>query len=123
MPLTTNIKYDQLKNVLKVDLIGSLDGSNANEFDIKLKNEFSKEIKLLIFDMKELSYISSAGIRSVILGLKQVKAQGGKMALANRQPQIVKVFEIMLSLPDLKIFANQKELDSYLDKMQKKMTN
>ena len=123
MPLTTNIRYDQLKEILKVDLIGRLDGSNANEFDTKLKGEFSKSIKLLIFDMKELSYISSAGIRSVMLGLKQIKAQGGKMGLANRQPQLIKVFEIMLSLPDLKIFADQKELDSYLDKMQKKMTN
>jgi len=123
MPLTADIKYDQLKEILKVELIGSLDGNSANEFDSKLKGEFSKNIKLLIFDMKELSYISSAGIRSVMLGLKQIKAQGGKMALANRQPQITKVFEIMLSLPDLKIFANQKELDSYLNKMQKKITD
>lgn len=123
MALTANIQYDQLKEILKVELIGSLDGSSANEFDTKLKGEFSKSIKMLIFDMKELSYISSAGIRSVMLGLKHIKAQGGKMALANRQPQIVKVFEIMLALPELKIFANQKELDSYLDKIQKKMTH
>ncbi len=93
----------------------------ATDLDSQVNDEVTSEIETVVFNMKELEYISSAGIRSVLLALKKVKKNGGRMALTNRQPQIIKVFEIMAALPDLKLFANQKELDGYLDKIQAKV--
>jgi hypothetical protein len=40
------------------------------------------------------------------------------MAAANRKPHIDKVFEILKALPDMAVFANEQELDDYLDAMQ-----
>ena len=37
----------------------------------------------------------------------------------NLQPQIQKVFDILKAIPTLKVFANIRELDQYLDLMQK----
>lgn len=120
MSLSIQIDQPNAKGVMRIHLDGSLDGATASKLDETLQKELTEPIQLLVFDMKHLTYISSAGIRSILIALKKVKALGGKVALSNRQPPIVKVFEIMLALPDLKLFANQKELDSYLDKMQLK---
>lgn len=120
MPLTIEVDRDSKEGVLKIYLDGSLDGMTAPELDTLIKQELSSPFDLMILDMEKLDYISSVGIRSVLLALKALKVNGGKLALTNRQPQIVKVFEIMAALPDLKLFANQKELDSYLTRIQAK---
>lgn len=44
----------------------------------------------------------------------------GCFALANRQLQIVKVFEVVKALPDISIFHADAELDGYLSAMQGK---
>jgi anti-anti-sigma regulatory factor len=49
---------------------------------------------------------------------KSLRSVGGQLALANRQPQIVKVFEIVKALPDLRVFESDAEMDEYLDAMQ-----
>lgn len=106
--------------VTRIHLNGSLDGNSALELDASVQSEIDETIQVLILDMEKLEYISSAGIRSVLLALKKMKKQNGRLGLANRQPQIVKVFEIMASLPDLKVFSSEQELDAYLLKMQRK---
>ncbi len=120
MSLILTSELIKTKGVLTFILQGSLDGLTCQQLDQRIEEELDKTVSLLVLDMEQLDYISSAGIRSVLLALKKVKCFGGKIALTKRQPQIVKVFEIMLSLPDLQVFSNQKELDKYLDIMQAK---
>ena len=43
------------------------------------------------------------------------------MAIANAQPGVLKVFEIVKALPASQVFASQAELDAYLDVMQRRM--
>jgi hypothetical protein len=45
----------------------------------------------------------------------------GELALLNPQPQICKVFDIMKLLPAMNVFANVKELDEYLTRIQKQV--
>ena len=120
MSLDMRIEKDTRNGVTRIHFGKSLDSETAPTLDKVIENETAMPLKALILDMKDLDYISSAGIRSVMKALKVMKAGGGRLLLANRQPQIVKVFEIMLSLPDLKVFANDQELDGYLDRMQAK---
>jgi len=73
----------------------------------------------LIFDLAKLKYVTSAGLRLFILAQKRQKEHGGKVSFVNLQPQIKEVFAIMGSLPDVKIFQDQAELDAYLLARQK----
>jgi anti-anti-sigma factor len=73
--------------------------------------------------MKELDYISSAGLRVIFKAAKQVKSAGHRLAAANRKPHIDKVFEILKALPDMAVFANDQEMDEYLDSMQDQVKN
>ena len=76
---------------------------------------------LTVLDMKELDYISSAGLRVIFKAAKEVKAAGNRLAAANRKPHIDKVFEILKALPDMAVFANDEEMDEYLGAMQQQV--
>jgi anti-anti-sigma regulatory factor len=57
-------------------------------------------------------------VRIILKAAKPAKAKGARVVVANRQPQITKVFEIVKALPDLQVFANDAEMDRYLQHIQ-----
>jgi anti-anti-sigma factor len=120
MSLSTTFAEEQGGEVLRASLDGSLDGATAPKLDADLTARIRSGIRLLILDMKGLNYISSAGLRVVFKAAKTLRGVGGSVGLANRQPQIVKVFEIVKALPDLRVFQDDDELDDYLRTMQDK---
>ena len=120
MSLRTTFTEEQGGKVLRASLDGSLDGATAPTLDAELTARLRPGMILVLLDMKRLDYISSAGLRVVFKTAKTLRASGGSIALANRQPQIVKVFEIVKALPDLRVFKNDEEMDDYLRAMQDK---
>ena len=48
----------------------------------------------LVIDFSDVSYISSIGLRALMVAIKQVKVQGGRMVLAALQPLVLEVFTI-----------------------------
>ena len=121
MKLKTAITIDENKSVARVSLAGALNTDTAPGFDQELQKVVAQGLDLTVLDMKELDYISSAGLRVIFKAAKQSKAAGNRLAAANRKPHIDKVFEILKALPDMAVFANDQELDDYLDSMQKKV--
>jgi anti-anti-sigma factor len=121
MELTTNVAVDEDNSVARVALIGALNTDTAPAFDIRLQEVIAQGYQLTVLDMKDLDYISSAGLRVIFKASKQAKGAGNRMAAANRKPHIDKVFEILKALPDMAVFANDQELDDYLDAMQNKV--
>ncbi len=110
-------------SIVQLMIAGSLDTDTALQFDNFVAQEVVECAKLVVLNMKDLDYVSSAGIRSVFKLAKKVKSNGGKVAAANRQPHIEKVFEIIKALPDMQIFKNDTEMDEYLAAVQKKIIN
>lgn len=123
MSLTTHFEEQQGGRVLKVRLVGSLDTNTSPTLDTEISSHLKPGIEMLLLDMKELDYISSAGLRTVFKASKSIKQLGGRMGVANRQPQIEKVFEIVKALPDLNIFRDTAEMDEYLTAMQERTKN
>ena len=123
MSLQLTALYEENDAIAIIRIGGSLDTNTAAELDAKAAAVINPDIKMLMLDMKELDYISSAGIRSVFKIVKAMKAQGGKVGASNRKPEIVKVFEIIKALPDMQIFTNDDEMDDYLSAVQEKIRN
>jgi anti-anti-sigma factor len=78
---------------LVIALEGRLDTTTAPELQEQLIPEFdtSKHIRL---DFKDLVYVSSAGLRVILLGEKTAKAKGAFMSLSNVSPEIQDIFEM-----------------------------
>ena len=121
MNLTTSVSIDEDRSLARVSLIGALNSDTAPAFEQRLQNVVDSGYELTVLDMKELDYISSAGLRVIFKAAKQCKSAGKRLAAANRKPHIDKVFEILKALPDMAVFASDQELDDYLDSMQNRV--
>ena len=106
---------------LRVVVGGRLDTHTYEEFDRKLAPLLESALKSVVLDLAGLEYISSAGVRSIFKVRKVMAAREGKVLVANLQPQIQKVFDVVKAVPLNEIFASVAEADAYLDAMQRKV--
>ena len=77
---------------LKVSLEGRLDTTTSPELEEKLKKEL-EEVTELEFDIKDLEYISSAGLRVLLQSQKTMNKQG-KMVIRNASEDIMEIFDV-----------------------------
>jgi anti-sigma B factor antagonist len=104
-----------------VSLEGSLDTNTHMVLQEKVDNILKESPNTIAFDMEKLEYISSAGVRVVLKTRKALKENNGKLVFLKIQPQVKKVFDIINALPSMQVFTSIKELDDYLDAIQKKV--
>jgi len=80
--------------VVVFKLRGRLDAVTAPEFEQKcLKWLEAGELHFAV-DLGELDYISSAGIRTILVVAKQLKAKDGSLAFSRIAGMVAKVFNI-----------------------------
>jgi anti-anti-sigma factor len=105
-----------------VKLTGSLDTATAPELEKQLAPVLSGGVKDVIFDLAQLKFISSAGLRVFSTTRKTLKERGGQTSFIHMQPQIQEVFEIIKALPGVAVFKDMAELDQYLAARQRAHT-
>jgi anti-sigma B factor antagonist len=124
MPLEIQIQKNVAPNAgaVTVKLTGSLDTATAPELERQLAPVLASSLKELVFDLAQLKFISSAGLRVFSTARKTLKERGGQVSFVHMQPQIQEVFEIMKSLPGVAVFKDNAELDHYLAARQRSHT-
>ena len=88
--MIVNIISEDNQTILS--LSGRLDAANAPKLEAELKKSING-VEKLVFDFKELEYISSAGLR-VLLNAQKVMNKQGEMIVCNVTDTIADVFEI-----------------------------
>jgi len=122
MPLEIRIKRAgdaAPQGTVTFQLEGSLDTSTAPELEQQLAPVYAGDLKDLVFDLAQLKFISSAGLRVFSSARKRLKEKGGQTSFVNLQPQIREVFEIVKALPGVAVFESLAEFDAYLARRQK----
>jgi len=117
MPLEVQIIKDispRNTGAVTVKLTGSLDTATSPELERQLGPVLAGGVRDLVFDLAQLKFISSAGLRVFSTTRKQLKERGGQASFVHMQPQIQEVFEIIKALPGVAIFKDVAELDRYL---------
>lgn len=104
----------------RIELSGRLDTHTAEELESKLESVDGAEYPTQVVDLKDLSYVSSAGLRTLFKAKKALAQHRGQLLIVNPQPQVQKVFEVVKALPRESVFASQAELDQYLDGIQRR---
>jgi len=103
MEITTK----QLKRVDLVTVSGRIDSATALELDRVLKSIVDAGRFSICMDLKDLEYISSAGVQVLISILKTCKPWNrGDLRLTNMPPYIAEVFELAGLTPLFKIYPN-----------------
>jgi anti-sigma B factor antagonist len=75
-----NVQVRQEDGVDIVELLGSLDGKTAPEVKDQLQPVLSKADKLIL-DMSGVDYLSSAGLRLLLLAYREITSRKGKVVL------------------------------------------
>jgi anti-sigma B factor antagonist len=104
---------------LTVHLAGSLDTATAPELERQLATAMIVPVKNVIFNLAQLKFLSSAGIRVFSTTRKTLLERGGQTSFVNLQPQIELVFETIKALPGIAVFQDEAKLDSYLALLQR----
>lgn len=89
--MTITIKQDGDKVIFAFE--GRLDTTTAPQLQEVLIPEFNtvKEVEL---DFANLAYVSSAGLRVLLMGEKTAKAKGASMSITNVSDGIMEVFDM-----------------------------
>jgi anti-sigma B factor antagonist len=88
------VTQDKRGTVTRLGLHGKLDASTAPRLEEKLLALIQVGEKHLIVNGEHLDYISSAGLRVLLVAAKRLKPLNGRIVLACLKAHIKEVFEI-----------------------------
>ena len=99
-----------IKDTLEDDIVilhpaGRLDSSSSREFEQFMLERIADRNRLIV-DFSNLDYISSAGLRVLLAGAKQIHAANGRMLLCGMKGEIQHIFEISGFVKILKVKKN-----------------
>ena len=89
-----NVATERQDDVLSADVGGRIDGSNAVEFEAAIRAAIMESDRAVIMDFEKLSYISSAGLRVILLVAKFLQNRDTKLVLCSLSDPVREVFEI-----------------------------
>jgi anti-anti-sigma factor len=85
---------DKIANALILRIRGRLDASTAGSLEQQFQRVLALGEKMLLVDLSQLDYISSAGLRAFLIITRELKSAGGKLALFTLQENVKNVFDI-----------------------------
>ena len=88
------LQADQVEGILVISVAGRVDGLNAREFHNNMHREIVGSDNPVILDLEKLSYISSAGLRSILLVAKRLKDRNTRFIVCSLSGPVKEVFEI-----------------------------
>ncbi len=90
-----NIRIEYIDNTLVVKLEGEIDQSCAAQIREDIDRGLqTKNVKNLIFDFGEVTFMDSSGIAVIIGRYKQIQLRGGKTMIIRPKPQVDKILEL-----------------------------
>ena len=89
--MTINVERDF--ELVTLEITGRLDTTTAPNLESVI-NELTEDTKELVFDMAELEYISSAGIRVLLAAYKKMNLNQGIMRIEKANDIVHEVFEM-----------------------------
>jgi stage II sporulation protein AA (anti-sigma F factor antagonist) len=85
---------EKIGEILVVSPVGQINSANAADIESGLLAWVEKGERQCVLDLGQLDYISSAGLRVVLMLAKRLKQSSGQLVLCSLQPQVHEVFDI-----------------------------
>ena len=88
------VKNELINGVLVIHLIGRLDGLTSKSFVEKTSAPEIASQARIVLNCRELNYISSEGLRVMLMTAKRAKSLGGALTLCDLNPSVNEVMVI-----------------------------
>ncbi len=76
-----------------IELVGDIDGNTALEAQAKVLAQADKPGSKLVLDMSGVAYMSSAGLRLLLVMYRKIVGKGGKVVVASIPANIARIME------------------------------
>lgn len=93
---------------------GQINSANASVLEDSLNEHFNNGERRIVLDLSQLDYVSSAGLRVILVLAKKLRSDSGVMALCNIQPRVEEVLEISGFLAILTVFETREQAQAGL---------
>lgn len=80
--------------VTTLPLKGRVDAVTAPQLSREVQAEIGRGARRILLDLGEVAFLSSSGLRALLLIRKELMTLGGELRLAGLQPQVREVFEL-----------------------------
>ena len=104
-----SIQAEQHEQAFILCISGRVDGNTAKILESAIQEQVDAGTKTLILDLKDMDYISSAGLRVLLLGARRMQAKAGKTLFCALGENIQQIFEISGFNDILDVRANRDE--------------
>jgi anti-anti-sigma factor len=88
------ISEDREGNVFVLSPVGRINNDTSPVFQARLVDCVGSGAANVLVDLAHVEYISSAGLRALMIASKQSKATGGRLAVAALTPIVNEIFTI-----------------------------
>ena len=102
-----NITVNKEGEISVVAIEGRLDTTNYGELEHHLSALTENGEKQILLDLEKLEYVSSSGLRILLMFLKKIKAVDGRFMLCSLSSDIREIFEISGFINIFEIFDNK----------------
>lgn len=106
-----NLVLEARDEILILRPVGRLDSNSSPELERAVISSLGSGCRRMLFDLAEMEYISSAGLRVVLLTGKKLRACEGKLVLVSMRATAREVFEMSGFLT---LFATASTIDEAL---------
>lgn len=103
------IEVTTVGSVLVLTPDGRLDSTSAGPADEQITSHIKGGASRLVLDMSRVGYVSSAGLRVVLLVAKRLKQLGGRFVLCGLAEPVEEVFTISGFLQILTVVSTRDE--------------
>jgi len=95
---------------------GRVDSANAKDFDQALSAIIDQGVTGLVIDCSGLKYMSSAGLRVLLIAIRKTNAAGGGLAMCQVPDHIREVLEVSGFVRLTKVFDTAEEAQESLSR-------
>jgi anti-anti-sigma factor len=103
------INQTKTDEAIVLHLEGRLDTNTASSFEEKLMTLIDNNENKIILDFSELDFISSSGLRVLLMAGKRLKTTNGKLRLCALKDHIKEVFDVAGFTMLFSMFPNRDE--------------
>lgn len=83
-----NIHTNHYHNVAILGVNGRLDAITTPTFTQAIQEQLTAGCNQLVADLKKVDYLSSAGVKALVIGAQQTRRQGGDFRIANARSHV-----------------------------------
>jgi anti-anti-sigma factor len=88
------INTTKMEDALIVSVTGRIDTATSTDFQAMVDQLVRQGEKNIVLDLEKVEYLSTAGLRAILVAAKKSAAAGGKLCCCSLQPFVQRIFEV-----------------------------